>query len=163
MESLSKRSMPLIQTSTLRPKVFIDSSVLVAAAISQTGAGRLLITAGLIDQVALLFSDDVFEETQRNLARKASMALPALQLFQEAFVDQTVRSEAAAIRRAAEVVAAKDAPILGGAIVAGAEYLATFDQRHLLSAAAHIHAVFGITVATPAEVLRVAGERSDRR
>jgi predicted nucleic acid-binding protein len=134
-------------------RVFIDSSVLVAAAISQTGAARLLLTAGLTDQVTLLFSEDVFAETQRSLAKKAPAALAALQVFQEAFIDQTVRAEERTVHRAAAVVAAKDAPIVAGAIEARAAYLATFDRQHLLSVAPQIRDAFGIAVATPAEIL----------
>jgi predicted nucleic acid-binding protein len=155
--------MALTQTPNPPTRVFIDSSVLIAAAISQTGTARHLLTAGLLSDVALFFSDDVFEETERNLTRKFPTALPALRLFQEAFVDQSVQPREATIRQAAELVAAKDAPILGGAIAARVQYLATFDQQHLLSAVERIQDVFGITVATPSEILRLSGERSEQR
>ena len=54
--------MALTQTQNHPPKVFIDSSVLIAAAISASGAARLLLTAGFLDQLTLAVSSDVFEE-----------------------------------------------------------------------------------------------------
>lgn len=146
-------------TQMLRPpiKVFIDSSVLIAAAISPTGAARILLISGLIDEALLFFSDDVFEETERNLRKKYPEALPALRLFREAFAGQTVRPTQETIHRAAALVVAKDAPILGGAIAAGTDYLVTFDRQHLLSVAAEILDTFGIIVATPSEILHLRG------
>jgi hypothetical protein len=52
------------------PKVVIDSSVLIAAAILGTGSARDLIVAGLRGESALEISPLVLEETERNLARK---------------------------------------------------------------------------------------------
>lgn len=147
--------MALTQTPDPPPRVFIDSSVLIAGSISPTGAARILLTAGLLSKALLLFSADVFEEAERNLRKKFPAALPALAVFQDAFVDQTVQPDEDTIRRAAALVAAKDAPILAGALTAAAIYLATFDQQHLLSAAGRIRETCGIMVATPSEILRV--------
>lgn len=149
--------MALTPTTTPSPRVFVDSSVLIAAAISPTGSARILVTAGLLGDVTLLFSNDVFEETERNLRRKFPAALPALTRFQRAFVEQTIQPDETSIRRAADLVAAKDAPILGGALAASASYLATFDQQHLLNAEERIREAFAITVATPSEILRLIG------
>jgi hypothetical protein len=51
--------------------------VLIAAAISSTGAARELIVASLRREVLLSLSSLVLQETARNLARKAPAALPA--------------------------------------------------------------------------------------
>jgi len=59
--------------------------VLIAAAISQTGRAHDLIVAGLTLSFHLVFSDDVFIETERNLATKYPTALPAFSVFREAF------------------------------------------------------------------------------
>lgn len=152
--SLSKRSMALTPMPSRPARVFIDSSVLIAGAISSSGAARRLLTAGLTGQVVLLFSDDVFEETARNLQKKFPAALPALAVFQAAFLDQTIQPRSSAVIRAAELVAAKDAPILAGA---KALYLVTFDQQHLLSAADRILETFGITATTPSQILQLIG------
>ena len=64
-------------------KLFIDSSVLIAAAISPTGSARDIITSSLEGEFTIVISDLVLDETARNLSNKAPKALPALQLFLE--------------------------------------------------------------------------------
>jgi hypothetical protein len=46
----------------------------------------------------------------------------------------------------AQVVVLKDAPIVAGAIKANAQYLASYDRKHLLRQAAMIKDHFGVTV-----------------
>jgi predicted nucleic acid-binding protein len=57
-------------------RVFIDSSVLIAAAISATGSAHELVRLGLAGAISLHVSSLVLQETERNLARKAPRALP---------------------------------------------------------------------------------------
>lgn len=54
----------------------------------------------------------------------------------------------------AEVVVAKDAPIVAGARAAGVDFVATYDRKDLLSKQAEILAAFGLVVVTPDIVLR---------
>lgn len=79
------------------------------------------------------------------------------------FVDQTVQPDEVTIRCAATLVAAKDPPILAGALTASTLYLATFDQQHLLSAAGLIRDIIGIMVVPPSEILRVIERTQGRR
>jgi predicted nucleic acid-binding protein len=113
----------------------------------------MLVTAGILGRVGLFFSTDVFAETRRNLSNKYPAALPALDVLLETFADWTVDVTEDSVRRAAEVVASKDAPILAGASTASVDYLATYDQRHLIGTADTVLERFGIVVATPAEIL----------
>ena len=133
------------------PRCFIDASVLFAASQSATGSARDLILAGVRDRVTLILSPLVIDETRRNLSRKSTISLP---LF-EAFVGQimTVEPPAALVREVAAIIALKDAPIVAGAMHAHAPFLVTYDRKHLLSRREDILAAFGITVATPDEVL----------
>ena len=57
--------------------VFVDSSVLIAAAISVNGAARDLLLRGFRCDLLLYISDDVLTETERNLTRKAPEFLAA--------------------------------------------------------------------------------------
>lgn len=144
----------MASTLTTPPvKLFIDSSVLIAAAISLHGSARQLLGAGIAGQYQLFASQLVLTESERNITRKAPEALPMFQLFAEALVPTIVRPSSEQVVDVAKVVELKDAPIVAGALAADALYLATFDQRHLLSQAERIHETFGITVATPAEIL----------
>ena len=57
-------------------RIFIDASVLFAAALSKTGFARDLILVGAREELTLVLSAFVIEETRRNLATKAPHALP---------------------------------------------------------------------------------------
>lgn len=135
-------------------KVFIDSSVFIAAAISASGSARQLLLLGLQGAVSLWVSPLVLEETRRNLSRKAPEALPALMLLRDILALEKVEPSRTQVLRAAKVVDVKDAPIVAGALRAAADYLATYDRRHLLALGPEIFSAFGVGVATPDEVLR---------
>lgn len=72
-------------------RVFIDSSVLIAASYSSTGASREIIRQAIRGTLSLVVSSLVLEETARNLAIKAPEALPAFQQFLDAIPFETVR------------------------------------------------------------------------
>ena len=60
-------------------RVFIDSSVLFAAAYSNKGYARDLILLGIQKKLQLVISTLVIEETRRNLADFAPETIPALE------------------------------------------------------------------------------------
>jgi predicted nucleic acid-binding protein len=135
--------------------VFLDSSVLYAAAFSPTGPARRLILKGLQGSIALAISDLVLEETKRNLTKNAPLALPSFSIIADLLSQQAARPMKAEVLRAAQIVHLKDAPIVAAAAKAKADYLATHDVKHLLNHAQAIEAAYGITVLTPAELLRI--------
>lgn len=135
-------------------KVFIDSSVFMATAISASGSARQLLLLGTQGGVSLCVSPLVLQETGRNLARKAPEALAAFRLLQDSLGLERVEPSKAQVLRAARVVDIKDAPIVAGAVRARADYLATYDRRHLLARGQEISNAFGFKVVTPDEVLR---------
>jgi predicted nucleic acid-binding protein len=118
---------------TKERRVFLDSSVLIAASISATGSARELLRRGFRGQLELVLSSLVWDETERNLADKAPAALPAFALFRATLPARIVRVTKSGTARAARVVVTKDAAIVAGAVQAKAAYLATFDRRHLLA------------------------------
>ena len=138
---------------TRATRVFLDSSVLIAAAISPRGSARDLVLQGLRGEWSLCLSSLVLEETERNLARKAPAALPAFNGFRETLTANLVDPPKATVLAVAETVAIKDAPIVAAAVCVHAHYLATYDRRHLLSQATAIRTRFGIEVATPGGIL----------
>lgn len=131
------------------PKVFLDSSVLIAAAISPTGSARDLIISSINNKFKIVVSDVVLEETARNLANKAPKALPALQLFLEALNPDVVSPTKTSILKVSKVVELKDAPIVAGAITVKVDYLVTFDRKHLLKQKQEIEENFKIKVVIP--------------
>ena len=135
--------------------VFLDSSVLYAAAFSATGPARRLLFKGLEGSVTLVISDLVLEETKRNLTKNAPVALPYFTILADLFSPFLIRPTKAEVFKAAQVVHLKDAAIVAAAAKGKAEYLATHDVKHLLSHAQAIEARYGITVIAPAELLSI--------
>jgi predicted nucleic acid-binding protein len=140
---------------TAQRRVFLDSSVLYAAAFSATGPARRLILKGLQGSVALCLSDLVLEETKRNLARNAPLALPSFTILADLFSPFITNPTKAEVLKAAQIVHLKDAPIVAAAAKAKADYLATHDVKHLLTHAQAIAQAYKMIVLTPTEILRI--------
>jgi predicted nucleic acid-binding protein len=136
-------------------RIFLDSSVLYAAAFSATGPARRLILKGLEGSITLAISDLVLEETKRNLTKNAPLALPSFTRLADLFSPFITNPTKAEVLKAAQVVHLKDAAIVAAAAKGKADYLATHDVKHLLSQAQAIEAAYGISVLTPADILRV--------
>ncbi len=141
-------------TQTKISKLFIDSSVLIAASISSTGSARNLIISSIDNKFKIVVSDLVLEETVRNLTNKAPKALPALQLFLEALNPEVVSPSKSLVMKVSRVIELKDAPIVAGAITAKAEYLVSFDRKHLLQHNKEIRTHFKVKVVAPDELLK---------
>lgn len=136
------------------PSVFIDSSVFFAAAYSVTGSAHDLMQAALQGRVSLVLSDYVLIETERNLLQSAPRAHPAFLRLCASLPHHLVTPSRRLVDEAAEVVVAKDAPIIAAARAAAVHYVATYDRKDLLSHRQAIHDAFDLMVATPEEILR---------
>lgn len=145
--------MALIPTTT-PPKVFVDTSVLFSASYSATGYARDLTDAAGAGGVVLAVSTLVLMETQRNLIAKATHGLHVLERIQANGLIEVVDPPEDLVRETGTFVAAKDAPIVAAAVHAKADYLASYDRKHLLAQAALIQARYGIVVTTPEAILR---------
>jgi predicted nucleic acid-binding protein len=136
-------------------RIFLDSSVLYAAAFSATGPARRLILKGLEGSVTLAISYLVLEETKRNLTKNAPAALPYFMMLADLFSPGITNPTKAEVVKAAQVVHLKDALIVAAAAKAKADYLATHDVKHLLNHARAIEEAYGITVLAPAELVSI--------
>lgn len=136
------------------PSVFIDSSVFFAAAYSVTGSAHDLVLAAIAGSVPLVVSAYVLEETARNLRASAPRALPAFDRLCQVLPYRLSTPDPEMVADTARVIVAKDAPIIAAARAAGATLVATYDRKDLLSKAEEIASAFGITVATPDDILR---------
>jgi predicted nucleic acid-binding protein len=136
-------------------RIFLDSSVLYAAAFSKIRPARWPILKGIEGSIALAISDLVLEETKRNLTKNASLALPSFTILADLFSSFITDPTKAEVLKAAPIVHLKDRPIVAAAAKGKAAYLATHDVKHLLTHAQAIEAAYGITVITPAELLRI--------
>ena len=135
------------------PRVFVDSSVLIAASLSARGHARDLLVAGLDQRVELYASLFVLDETERNLRNKSPLALLGYEAFRNAELLNIVPVPTSSVKSVAEEFELKDAPIIAGAIAARAQHLATYDRKHLLSKADRILALHMVIACIPEQVL----------
>ncbi|HEU0113892.1 MAG TPA: PIN domain-containing protein [Thermomicrobiales bacterium] len=133
--------------------VFIDSSVFFAAVYSAAGSARDLFAAAQGGRIALVLSDYVLAETERNLFASAPRALPAFRRLLGSVPYALSNPTRTMVIDTARVVVAKDAPIIAAARAAEVQLVATYDRKDLLSKRQPIFDAFGVTVATPDEIL----------
>lgn len=113
-------------------RAFIDSSVLYSAAYSSRGYSRDLIQRGAREEVGLVFSNLVLEETRRNLAEAVPHVVVLFDLLIHSLPFETVNPTQHEVQDAAHWVALKDAPIVAAARKARVNMLVTLDKKHLL-------------------------------
>ncbi|MBW3633155.1 MAG: PIN domain-containing protein [Chloroflexi bacterium] len=135
------------------PRVFLDSSVLFAAAYSAKASARDLLLAAIQGRIVLVLSSYVINETERNLLRRAPHAHPGFLRFRKDLPYQLSDPPDALVADTARIVVGKDAPIIAAARRAQTTLVATYDRKDLLSKRQEILAAFGVTVATPEEIL----------
>jgi predicted nucleic acid-binding protein len=140
-------------------RVFLDASVLFAASFSKTGASRRLFREALRGGIRIVYSHHVLEETERNLARKASKALPAFhelcKLVDAEVVEKPTLGE---LNKAADYIHLKDAPIAAAAVKAKVDYLATLDRKHFIDDP-DVAIRSGLRIGTPGSALAWVQER----
>jgi predicted nucleic acid-binding protein len=145
-------------TSTrIVPRVVLDSSVLFAAAYSTKGSAHDLLLAEIQGQVNLVLSQYVLQETERNLLRRVPHVHPAFLVFRDDLPYQLSDPPEPLIADTALIIVAKDAPIVAAARAVQAPWVASYDRKDLLSKRQEILDAFGITVATPGEILTTLG------
>ena len=135
------------------PRVFIDSSILMAGSLSSTGSARDLLMMGARGEVELVASPLVLQETERNLYKKAPAGLAPFWELRELFDEHLVDPPENLVAEVSQHIEPKDAAIVAGAVAAGTVYLVTYDRRHLLGHAEMIHRLYGLAVVTPDEAI----------
>ncbi len=109
-------------------RVFIDSSVLFSAAYSNKGNAHDLILMAARDEIRMVISELVMEETRCNLDDFAPETLPALERVFDSIDFEIVNPIKDEVLDAAKLVTLKDAPILAAARVAGVDIFVTLDK-----------------------------------
>lgn len=133
-------------------RIFLDSSVLFSAAYSHRGHSRDLILMAIREEIIVVSSQMVIDETRHNLAEDAPDKLLFLEYVVEnipfVFVEPTKRE----VLSAAKQVALKDAPIVAAAKKGEVDLLVTLDKKHLLEKPALAKFV-GAEIVTPKEAI----------
>ena len=117
-----------------KPRVFLDTNVLFAAVLSDTGGSRLILKLGEGGAVSLWVGSQVLLEAETVLTRKAarSKASFALLLDQAKVSVGPAPDQTALFQAKAVVDYPPDAHVLGEALVADVDYLVSLDRKHLV-------------------------------
>lgn len=134
--------------------IFLDSSALIAGAISEAGAAHVLLQLGESEDILLTISEMVIVESERSIAKKSPRNLNDLRkLIKTAklrIVDDPSIKEVEANLYLIEDP--NDVPILLAAMKAKVDYLATHNRRHFLDDP-KVAERAGIRIGTPGDVL----------
>lgn len=137
-----------------KPEIFLDSSALMAGIVSSQGAARVLLLLAEDEKIALLVSEQVIAEVERNIARKMPRALPLVRemiLRANVQILRDPRPEEVQLRKN-WISHAADVPILVAAAAAKVGFLATLNQRHFLDDP-EVAKRSGLRIGTPGNAL----------
>jgi len=136
-------------------RVFFDASVLFSATYSQTGSSRDLIRGAIRGKIQIVVSRHVLKEVTDNLTLKAPGALPAFQQLMDLVLPEVVENPTLEeLKRAADYIHPKDAPIVAAAVKAKVDYLVTWDRKHLVDVP-KVAERSGLSVMTPGELMGI--------
>ncbi|MCC7119727.1 MAG: PIN domain-containing protein [Anaerolineales bacterium] len=134
--------------------IFLDSSALMAGVISETGAAHALLQLGEAEDILLIISELVLNETTRSVAKKSADNLEDVQKeirkAKITIIKNPSRYEVQANLYLIEDP--DDVPILLAAVKAKVDYLATHDKKHFLNDP-KVEERAGIKIGTPKDVL----------
>lgn len=139
-------------------RAFIDSSVFFSACLSSRGASRALIELGFSNQLEIVVSTFVLQETQRNLAKKTSAAVTHFQLLGDTLPFRVVDPSRDEIIAAAAYTQLKAAPIVAAARLAEVDFLCSLDRRHLVDNP-EVSRQSGLAIVLPETLLATIRER----
>jgi predicted nucleic acid-binding protein len=117
----------------LKPRVFLDTSALLAGLASPTGASSMVLALAEAELLTLVVSEQVLVEAERNLEEKLPRAIPEYQRFLSACpLEKMPDPSMSDLTKAMEIIHPKDASILMAAKNAQVDYLVTLNRKHFL-------------------------------
>jgi predicted nucleic acid-binding protein len=137
-----------------KPHIFLDSSVLIAGIISETGAAHVLLELGETADIQLTISETVVIESERSITKKSPRNIPRLR-------DIIRKSQLNIIRDPSEkeirenlylIGDPNDVPILLSAMKAKVDFLVTHNRKHFLDDP-KVSERSGLQIGTPGDAL----------
>jgi len=136
-----------------KPKVFLDTSALIAGVASSRGAARAVLQLAEIGLLEVIVSRQVIVEADRNIEEKLPEMLNEyrefIELLAPVFIDDPCQKD---VERFLKVINCDDAPILASAVGSGADFLITWDRKHFIGKNIHTHS--NLKIVTPGEFLK---------
>lgn len=137
-----------------KPNIFLDSSALIAGAISEFGAAHALLQLGESEDILLTVSEMVITESERAIAKKSPHNLNDLRvLIKKAKLRIVADPSNKEVQGGLYLINdPNDVPILLAAIKAKVDYLATHNRRHFLDDP-DVAEKSGLQIGTPGDAL----------
>ena len=135
-------------------KVFLDSSALIAGAISETGAAHALLQLGETEDILLTVSEMVLVESERSVAKKSPDNLNDLRRLIKIANLRIVGdpSKKAITANLYLIKDPNDVPILLAAMKSKVDFLATHNRKHFLEDP-KVAEKSGLRIGTPGDAL----------
>lgn len=137
-----------------KANIFLDSSALIAGIISETGAAHVLLQLGESEDIELMVSEWVIDETKRSVTRKVPDILDEVD---KAIAKSKIKIDADPSNE--EIQAnlylmedPNDIPILLVAMRGKVDFLATHDRKHFLDDP-KVAENSGLRIGTPGDAL----------
>jgi putative PIN family toxin of toxin-antitoxin system len=117
-----------------KPRVFLDTSVIIAALMSPAGGARALFHLSHAGSISLLVSHGVLQEAEEVMRRKASGLVGLLaHLLDEANVEMSTVPTSRQRKVAHSLLSySPDASILAQAVASQCDWFVTHDKEHFL-------------------------------
>ena len=135
-----------------RWRVFLDTNVLIAGLASRTGASAAILDLGEAEEILIVMSQQILVEADRTFRAKFPELVDRYRAFIKNLSPLLLEDpSASAVKEAAQIIHANDAPILAAAKHRHLDYFVTLNTRHF--ATAKVRAFLAIPILTPAEFL----------
>jgi predicted nucleic acid-binding protein len=134
--------------------LFLDSSALISAMLSEQGAAHALVLLSTDQQIVLTISQQVVAETERGLARVSPAGLPSFRSVLRLARLRIVRDPAAqeSATHAGIISHAADVPIVVAAMREKVDFLVTLNRRHFIDDES-VARRSGLRIGTPGDAL----------
>ncbi len=134
--------------------IFLDSSALIAGAISETGAAHVLLQLGESEDILLIISEMVIVESERSIAKKSPRNLNDSRSLIKSAKPRIVHnpSDKEVEANLYLIDDPNDVPILLAAMKAKVDYLAAHNRKHFLDDP-KVAERSGLKIGTPGDVL----------
>ncbi len=135
-------------------RVFLDTSVIFSAVLSETGGARKLFRLGEAGMLQLIIGRNVLRECEQVVRRKVSESLPTLAyLLEVGRVETATESSSNFVKQAKTIVSYQpDARVLAEAMSAEPDWFITHDKTHFLNT--DLDSKLSFRIGTPGDLIQ---------
>jgi putative PIN family toxin of toxin-antitoxin system len=141
----------------LELRVFLDSNVIFSGLYSSSGPAGQILDQMIEGRISVVISQQVVEETIRNIKIKIPAAIPTLKTLLENIRLEIIKDPAPGeIKKWSRAINFEDAPIFAAAVNAKPDYFITGDQHFYKNK--ELSTLSGLAIITPRQFLEFTNE-----